>query len=96
MAGKHGETASSLVGKLLSKAISDQIMSADGCVMTLSCMDAAAAAGPDERQREHHTAFCCEQCFSLKGCVWPLHHLQLHLSALISARLVEKNGNKLV
>lgn len=87
--GKHGEMASSVVVKLLSKAISDQIRSTDGSVMTVRCR-----FGPDERQREPHRAFCCEQYFSLKGSAWKLHHLQLHLSALISAPL-DANKNKL-
>lgn len=38
IAGKHCGAASSVVAKVLSKAISDQIRSADGSVMTLSCM----------------------------------------------------------
>lgn len=38
IARKRCGTASSVVVKVLSKAISDQIRSADGSVMTLSCM----------------------------------------------------------
>lgn len=44
IAGKRCETAALMVVKLLSKAISDQIRSADGFVMTLPCMFALALA----------------------------------------------------
>lgn len=44
IAGKCCETAALMVVKLLSKAISDQIRSADGFVMTLPCMFALTLA----------------------------------------------------
>lgn len=66
MAGKHGETASSVVVKLLSKAISDQIRSADGSVMTLSCMY-AAASGQMKGSASITGPFVVNSVLALKG-----------------------------